>query len=223
MSNMGWWWHTHVWGMDRVCIGYGTGYGTKSMTFPDCQKVWLSTAAPSSRGTGTGSHSKSIVMNHGKSRMIGGMDRGVWIACGPGPLIHTFYFDVRFIYIYIVWYIYIYIHNDIMAFPDYQKVWLSAAAAPSSRGTGTGSQSKNIVMHHGISKMIAGMDRGPRRGFMGQALEGDHTHTHIYIYIYICIYVSLRVNNRIWVAPRWSVVWIGNTYARSLPRTPLKG
>ena len=100
MSNMGWWWHTHVWGMDRVCIGYGTGYGTKSMTFPDCQKVWLSTAAPWSRGTGTGSHSESIVMNHGKSRMIGGMDRGVWIACGPGPLIHTLYFDVPFIYIY---------------------------------------------------------------------------------------------------------------------------
>ena len=39
MSNMGWWWQTHVWGMDRVCIGYGTGYETKSMTFPDCQKV----------------------------------------------------------------------------------------------------------------------------------------------------------------------------------------
>ena len=107
MSNMGWWWQTHVWGMDRVCIGYGTGYETKSMTFPDCQKVWLSTAAPSNRGTRTGSHSENIVMNHGKSRMIGGMDRGVWIACGPGPLIHTFYFDVRLIYIYIFLYIYI--------------------------------------------------------------------------------------------------------------------
>ena len=59
----------------------------------------------------------------------------------------------------------------------------ATTAAPSSRGTGTGSQSKNIVMHHGISKMIAGMDRGPRRGFMGQALEADHTHTDIYIYI----------------------------------------
>ena len=39
MSNMGWWWQTHVWGMDRVWIGYGTGYGTKSVTFPDYQKV----------------------------------------------------------------------------------------------------------------------------------------------------------------------------------------
>ena len=38
------------------------------------------------------------------------MDRGVWIACGPGPLIHTFYFDVRLIYIYIYFlYVYIYI------------------------------------------------------------------------------------------------------------------
>ena len=24
-----------------------------------------------------------------------GMDRGVWIACGPGPLIHTLYFDLH--------------------------------------------------------------------------------------------------------------------------------
>ena len=99
VKQMGWWWQTHVWGMDRVCIGYGMGYETKSMTFPDCQKFWLSIAAPSCRGTRTRSHSESIVMNHGKSRMIGGMDRGVWIACGPGPLIHTLYFDVRFIYI----------------------------------------------------------------------------------------------------------------------------
>ena len=38
MSNMGWWWQTHVWGMDRVWIGYGTGYGTKSVTFPGYQK-----------------------------------------------------------------------------------------------------------------------------------------------------------------------------------------
>ena len=31
-----------------------------------------------------------------------GMDRGVWIACGPGPLIHTLYFDLHpYIYIYI--------------------------------------------------------------------------------------------------------------------------
>ena len=29
-----------------------------------------------------------------------GMDRGVWIACGPGPLIHTLYFDLH-PYIYI--------------------------------------------------------------------------------------------------------------------------
>ena len=60
---------------------------------------------------------------------------------------------------------------------------------PSSRGTGTGSQSKNIVMHHGISKMIAGMDRGPRRGFMRQALEGDPTHIYIFIYLYMYIYI----------------------------------
>ena len=24
-----------------------------------------------------------------------GMDRGVWIACGPGPLIHTLHFDLH--------------------------------------------------------------------------------------------------------------------------------
>ena len=30
-----------------------------------------------------------------------GMDRGVWIACGPGPLIHTLYFDLHpYIYIH---------------------------------------------------------------------------------------------------------------------------
>ena len=30
-----------------------------------------------------------------------GMDRGVWIACGPGPLIHTLHFDLHpYIYIY---------------------------------------------------------------------------------------------------------------------------
>ena len=40
-----------------------------------------------------------------------GMDRGVWIACGPGPLIHTLYFDLH-PYIYI--YIHIYIYKDIM-------------------------------------------------------------------------------------------------------------
>ena len=32
-------WQTHIWGMDRVWIGYGTEYGTKSGTFPDEQKV----------------------------------------------------------------------------------------------------------------------------------------------------------------------------------------
>ena len=34
-----------------------------------------------------------------------GMDRGVWIACGPGPLIHTLHFDLHpyiRIYIYIL-------------------------------------------------------------------------------------------------------------------------
>ena len=39
MSNMGRWRQTHVWGMDRVWIRHGTGYGTKSATFPDEQKV----------------------------------------------------------------------------------------------------------------------------------------------------------------------------------------
>ena len=30
-----------------------------------------------------------------------GMDRGVWIACGPGPLIHTLYFNLHpYIYMY---------------------------------------------------------------------------------------------------------------------------
>ena len=37
------------------------------------------------------------------------------------------------------------------------------------------------------------------------------------------IYIWLRVNNRVWIAPRWSVVWNGGTYVRSLIHTPLKG
>ena len=41
-----------------------------------------------------------------------GMDRGVWIACGPGPLIHTLYFDLQ-PYIYILYYI-IYIYYIIL-------------------------------------------------------------------------------------------------------------
>ena len=45
-SNMGWWWQTHVWGMDRVWIRYGTGYGTKSADFSSFSNfllwIWLS-------------------------------------------------------------------------------------------------------------------------------------------------------------------------------------
>ena len=60
-------WQTHIWGMDRVWIGYGTEYGTKSGTFPDEQKVCWSTAAPSSKGNS--GRARSLVRCKTKARM----------------------------------------------------------------------------------------------------------------------------------------------------------
>ena len=95
--------------MFGVWIGYGTGYGTKSVTFPDYQKVWLSTAAPSSRG------------NSGRARSLERPEvslAAVASSCRGAKLSNH----------------------------QVTRLTLQGAAttaAPSSRGTGTESQSKN--------------------------------------------------------------------------------
>ena len=58
-----------------------------------------------------------------------------------------------------------------------------------------------------------------------------NTYIHIYIYIYYIIYIHIhirihkwvRVKNRVWIAPRWSVLWIGSAYVRCLIRTLSQG
>ena len=46
-----------------------------------------------------------------------------------------------------------------------------------------------------------------------------YIYTYIRIYIYIYIYIWVRVKNRVWIAPRWSVLWIASAYVRCLIRT----
>ena len=50
-------------------------------------------------------------------------------------------------------------------------------------------------------------------GVWNQDSQGYISKNIIYIYIWV------RVKNRVWIAPRWSVLWIGSAYVRCLIRT----